>query len=583
MDNTDTAHKQLELNALIEFSQLISSKLDLTYILNNILLSNMGKMLISKGMILLRYQENEKNENTYTIAAAKGIDTKFLNTHVQIEFPKYSVFTIEDMEDDNKFIRDSGFQYFFKIYFQNKYLGTLCFGKKFNNLELSKNEVIYIETMLHISASAIENTLKFNEVNNLNQNLNHKIRQLKSLFELGKEFNSNFTDKDTIVKLLSYTLLGNFGIRDFVIFSRDKNNEFILLKENKNIELSQFSLKDIFPEENVPSDFSSTLVISNDSDIPFIKYLSEKGFELLIPTIIKNKIENIICIGKKLNMTVYSETDIEFLESIVNLSLISIQNSNLFQEYLDKQKIENELKIAREIQLALLPSRIPEVIGYDIAGLNLPALQVGGDYYDVIKLTENKTALIIADVSGKGTPASLLMANIQSAVHSYLKLYEEDTFRLDKVTEKINELIYENTASDKFITFFWGILDSEKNTFEYINAGHNPPVLLKKDELIPLNEGGFMIGIIDVGIKYEVGKVGIDKNDLIVFYTDGVTEANDSEGVEFGEKKLYDIVSANREKSSGQVLETIKNSIINFTKGTAQYDDITMIVLKRTD
>ena len=175
------------------------------------------------------------------------------------------------------------------------------------------------------------------------------------------------------------------------------------------------------------------------------------------------------------------------------------------------------------------------------------------------------------------------MANIQSAVHSYLKLYEEDTFRLDKVTEKINELIYENTASDKFITFFWGILDSEKNTFEYINAGHNPPVLLKKDELIPLNEGGFMIGIIDVGIKYEVGKVGIDKDDLIVFYTDGVTEANDSEGVEFGEKKLYDIVSANREKSSGQVLETIKNSIINFTKGTAQYDDITMIVLKRTD
>ena len=201
MDNTDTVHKQLELNALIEFAQLISSKLDLKYILNNILLSNMGKMLISKGMILLKSDDN--NENIYSIAAAKGIDQKYLNTDLSVIFPKYSVFNLEDMEDQNDFIKNCGFQYFFKIYFQNKYLGILCFGKKFNNLDLNKNEIIYIETMLHISASAIENTIKFNEVNTLNLNLNNKIRQLKSLCELGKEFNSNFTNKDTIIKLLS--------------------------------------------------------------------------------------------------------------------------------------------------------------------------------------------------------------------------------------------------------------------------------------------------------------------------------------------------------------------------------------------
>ncbi|MBK7254997.1 MAG: PP2C family protein-serine/threonine phosphatase [Ignavibacteria bacterium] len=579
MDNTDTVHKQLELNALIEFAQLISSKLDLKYILNNILLSNMGKMLISKGMILLKSDDN--NENIYSIAAAKGIDQKYLNTDLSVIFPKYSVFNLEDMEDQNDFIKNCGFQYFFKIYFQNKYLGILCFGKKFNNLDLNKNEIIYIETMLHISASAIENTIKFNEVNTLNLNLNNKIRQLKSLFELGKEFNSNFTNKDTIIKLLSYTLLGNFGIKDFIIFSRDKNDKFYLLKENKNIDLSQLSLNDVISDDNVKTDFKSTILIDKDSDIPFISYLYERGFELLIPTIIKNKIENLICLGKKLNRTAYSATDIEFLESIINLSLISIQNSNLFQEYVDKLKIENELKIAREIQLAMLPSKIPEVNGYDITGMNLPALQVGGDYYDVIKLTETKTALIIADVSGKGTPASLLMANIQSAVHSYLKLYEEGSFSLVKVTEKINELIYENTASDKFITFFWGILDSENNTFEYINAGHNPPVLLKKDKLIMLNEGGFMIGIIDVGINYEVGKVGIDKDDVIVFYTDGVTEANDSEGMEFGEKRLYDIIIKYKNNSSVMILEEIKHSIKDFTKDTAQYDDITMIVLKK--
>lgn len=579
MDNFDPAQKQLELNSLIEFSQLISSKLDLKYILNNILLSIMGKMLISKGMVLLKADED--NENIYSIESIKGIDSKHLNILIEVNFPKVPVFAIEDVHDSNEFIKNSGLQYFFKIYFQNKYLGLLSFGRKLNNTTLGKNEIVFIETMLNISASAIENTIKFNEVTKLNSTLNNKIHQLKSLFELGKEFNSNFVNKENIIKLLSYTLLGNFGIKDFVIISRDRNGEFYLLKDNKNLDLSSFNLKELFPQGKILEEFKSTLRVTNNSSLPFIKYLSENGFELLIPTVIKNEIDNIICLGKKLNKTPYTEADIEFLESIVNLSLISIQNSLLFQEYLNKQKIENELKIAREIQLALLPSKIPEIKNYDIAGMNLPALQVGGDYYDIIKLTETKLAIVIADVSGKGTPASLLMANIQSAVHSYLKLYDEASFDLAKVTEKINELIYENTSPEKFITFFWGILDSENNTFEYINAGHNPPLLLKQDEILNLSEGGFIIGILDSGINYEVGKIKLDKDDLIVFYTDGVTEANNKNEDEFGEERLTNVLKKNKDKSSEDILNQIKASIVEFTRDTSQYDDITLIVLKK--
>lgn len=579
MDNTNPAHKQLELNSLIEFSQLISSKLDLKYILNNILLSIMGKMLISKGMVLLSSEDN--GPDNYIVESAKGIDAKFLNTGIKVEFPKIPVFTSDDFIVNNDFLESNGFRNFFKIYFQNKYLGILCLGKKLNNSELAKSEIVFIETMLNISASAIENTLKFNEVSSLNSSLNNKIRQLKSLFELGKEFNSNFTDKETIVKLLSYTLLGNFGVRDFVIISKNKEGDFYLLKDNKNLDLDSLCLNEYFPKEHVSDELRTTIRVRRGTSMPFIECLAEKEFELLIPAVINNKVENLICLGKKLDKTPYSETDIEFLESIVNLSLISIQNSDLFKEFLDKQKIENELKIAREIQIALLPSAVPQVTDYDIAGMNLPALQVGGDYYDVIKLTESKTAVVIADVSGKGTPASLLMANIQSAVHSYLKLYEEDSFNLSKVTEKINELIYENTASDKFITFFWGILDSVKNTFEFINAGHNPPFLLKNNELIQLSEGGFMIGILNTGINYEVGKVILDKNDVIVFYTDGVTEANNIDGSEFGENRVCEILKTYKSSSAEKIIDELKNAITEFTKDTAQYDDITMIVLKK--
>ncbi|HQY21248.1 MAG TPA: PP2C family protein-serine/threonine phosphatase [Ignavibacteria bacterium] len=579
MENNDPAKKQLVLNSLIEFSQLITSKLDLNYILNNILLSVMGKMLISKGVVLLK---TEGTDNIYKVKAAKGINLSLIDTFIEAKFPKLSVFSFNEIPENDVFVNEHKFEYYFKIYFQNKYLGILCLGKKLNTSDLSNNDIIFIETMLNISASAIENTIKFEEVSNLNNSLNNKVRQLNSLFELGKEFNSSFIDKENIIKLLNFSLLGNFGIKDFVILSRDNKDKFVIVKDNKNLEIEKFDLYNLLSGDDIPKILKKTIVINEDSTIPFIKYLFEKDFELFIPTIINNKIDSIICLGKKLNKKPFSEEDIEFLESIMNLSLISIHNYFLFQEYLSKQKIDSELIIAREIQEALLPDKIPEIENYEIAGMNDPALQIGGDYFDFIKIAEDKLVIVIADVSGKGTPASLLMASIQSAVHSYLKLYEEGNFDFAKVTEKINELIYENTSSEKFITFFWGILDSKENTFEYINAGHNPPQMLKGNKFIELTEGGFIIGILDIPMNYEIGKVEMGKDDIIVFYTDGVTEALNIKDEEYGETNLKKVILNEKNNSPAVILDSIKNSVLEFSKNMPQYDDITLIVLKKT-
>jgi len=579
MENNDPAKKQLVLNSLIEFSQLITSKLDLNYILNNILLSVMGKMLISKGVVLLK---TEGTDNIYKVKAAKGINLSLIDTFIEAKFPKLSVFSFNEIPENDVFVNEHKFEYYFKIYFQNKYLGILCLGKKLNTSDLSNNDIIFIETMLNISASAIENTIKFEEVSNLNNSLNNKVRQLNSLFELGKEFNSSFIDKENIIKLLNFSLLGNFGIKDFVILSRDNKDKFVIVKDNKNLEIEKFDLYNLLSGDDIPKILKKTIVINEDSTIPFIKYLFEKDFELFIPTIINNKIDSIICLGKKLNKKPFSEEDIEFLESIMNLSLISIHNYFLFQEYLSKQKIDSELIIAREIQEALLPDKIPEIENYEIAGMNNPALQIGGDYFDFIKISEDKLVIVIADVSGKGTPASLLMASIQSAVHSYLKLYEEGNFDFAKVTEKINELIYENTSSEKFITFFWGILDSKENTFEYINAGHNPPQMLKGNKFIELTEGGFIIGILDIPMNYEIGKVEMGKDDIIVFYTDGVTEALNIKDEEYGETNLKNVILYEKNNSPAVILDSIKNSVLEFSKNMPQYDDITLIVLKKT-
>ena len=153
--------------------------------------------------------------------------------------------------------------------------------------------------------------------------------------------------------------------------------------------------------------------------------------------------------------------------------------------------MEEELEIAREIQLNLLPSSIPKFNSFDIAGDNISSKQVGGDYYDIIKLDENNFYIAIADVSGKGVPAALLMANIQA----FLKIICKQGMKIDEATGLINDLITENTSDGRFITFFWGIFDELNKNLTYVNAGHNPPLLIRDGKIIKLDKGGIILGV----------------------------------------------------------------------------------------
>ncbi len=573
MENSYPTKKQLELNSLIEFSQLINSNLNLDFIFGNILLSIMGKMMITKGLFLVN--NFSKGENSYTINTLKGLSQNYKNREIEFEFPRLSIFSSADFKDKDNFFTKNNLDFFFKIFFSDKSLGVLCLGKKINKELITKEETIFIETMLNISAPAIENSLKFNEIKSLNDELNTQVNQLKSLFELSKELNTNFQDREMIIKLLNYTLLGNFGVKELLIFSKFRSDKFYLLNRKKDLSIDDEFI-DSLEKINKP------VLIKEYSENYAVNFLNKKNYRLLFPIKNNGKIESIVCLGSKLNKKDFTEEDLQFLESILNLSVISLDNTVLFNEYIEKQKIENELKIAREMQIALLPKELPEISNYSISAVNIPALHVGGDYYDIIKLSDSKYAFAIADVSGKGTPASLLMSNIQSAIHSFLKLYEENTFDLSDVTEKINELIYENTTIEKFITFFWGILDCEKHSFTYINAGHNPPLHISDNNVTLLDKGGLMLGVMGKEVRYESEQIYFDENDILIFYTDGVTEAVNHLNEEFGEERLTRTALYNFRKSPSEILNIIIKDIESFAKGLSQHDDITLIILKKS-
>ncbi len=575
------SNKQLELNSLIEFSQLINSNLNLDFILGNILLSIMGKMLITKGMFLVNV--NDK----YLVKSIKGLPKELLNKQIIFEIPKIPYFQLNDIESGREGVQELGINFFFKIYFSNKLLGILGLGKKHNDSDFSNSEIIFIETLLNISATSIENTLKFEEINELNKKLDLQIQQMTSLFEMSKEFNTNFSDTEKIIKLLSYTLLGNYGIQDLIIFTKFNSEHFNILNKKNIPELKNIDL-------NILEEIKSPLIIEHESKNKFLDFLKKNNFKLLIPILNKsNDVESVVCLGDRMNKMPYAKNDIAFLSSLVNISAISLDNTMLFNEYLEKQKMENEINLAKDIQELLLPQSIPNIEGYEIAGKNKPALDVGGDYFDIIKIDEHKTALIIADVSGKGLPASLLMSNIQSAIHSFFKLNGQNSFDIAEITGKLNSLIYENTSSEKFITFFWGIINNIDNTFLYSNAGHNPPLLFRKSLLnkesaknqkvkvfTTLNEGGLMLGIID-NFQYESGKINLEKDDSIILYTDGITEAQNPDDDEFGEDKLKEILKNNINVSGKEIIDIILKEIDVFAGSNRQYDDETLIIIER--
>ena len=235
---------------------------------------------------------------------------------------------------------------------------------------------------------------------------------------------------------------------------------------------------------------------------------------------------------------------------------------------------EQALEEARQIQQGLLPTEIPQIPGYEISGAWKPARLVGGDYFDVLDFGQDRMGLCIADVAGKGMPAALLMSNLQAAIRSLATESE----RPEELCARLNQLVCSNTAPDKFITLFYGLVDAPNRKLVYSNAGHNSPILLRRDgSSSRLPEGGAALGIFPEW-RYEAGEVQLYAGDLLVLFTDGVTEAMTSQGEEFGEERLLALMTAGPELGAAELQQKILQAVTEFSAGDLQ-DDATLIVV----
>ncbi len=245
----------------------------------------------------------------------------------------------------------------------------------------------------------------------------------------------------------------------------------------------------------------------------------------------------------------------------------------------ERSMLEHEMNIARRIQTELLPKQFPNPPGWDIFGFSVPAKQVGGDCYDVIELDDGRLAITIGDVSGKGAPAAILMANVQAAVRALA----ESGVPASQLVGRVNTLVHSYTEDSVFVTFFYAVLDTRTQEVTYVNAGHNPPCVLRAGGRREyLDKGGLVVGAMP-GIDYEQGTVRLSTGDDLVLYTDGVTEAMNGDEEMFGEERLEELLVAHRHKSARDIEEHVYTEIRDFAAGAAQADDLTMVVVKRFD
>ena len=308
--------------------------------------------------------------------------------------------------------------------------------------------------------------------------------------------------------------------------------------------------------------------------------LDTLGTELLLPLAGRDRLLGFISLGAKRSEEPYTPSDLRLLQSVSTQAGLALEISalvhSLASEAARRERIDREIEIAREVQERLFPQQLPTLPGHSIHGACRPAQGVGGDYYDVLSLHDGSLGLAIGDVSGKGISAALLMASLRASLRGMTMDGPAD---LALLMSRVNRLVYESSATNRYATFFFAIYEPLQRLLRYVNAGHNPPYVLRNNEVHPLDGGGPVIGLLPDAL-YEECRLLLEPGDLLLAYTDGISEALNLQDQEWGEERMVAAARARLPENAGTILRHIVNEADRFAATAPQHDDMTLLLMK---
>lgn len=511
------------------------------------ILSIMGKLKLNKvaGFIF----SGDKFKQVYSNGIK--IDNEFsLNRfEVPLKLVRLKPRTIEKFPQKlQRFIKKNSFDYILPINWippqkkQNNYALGVIFIKA-GRKNFTKVELDYINFVLNFTAISLKNILSLAELKKNVYNLTILNEFMLSVLLKKSE--------EEIFNSLVLILMGHFRIK----------NVGIVKVENGMIKTFSLPQNQTFPTKSI----KKILKLKTSTISP--SKINIKNFSLaIVQSSVDGERNYVLLIGGK-GKKQFKTEEIDLIRSFLASSINAVENLKMLS-------LEYDMKLAYEIQKNLLPTTLPKDERIDIYAVTIPSKLVSGDYYDVIKINNDEFIIVIADVCGKGVSASLLMSNLQASLKSIL-LFTDD---LKKVVNLLNKIVLLNTPIEQFITFFICKLNLKNFVLEYVNAGHNPPVLLSGDKVKFLEEGGTVLGVFES--KYKSEKVKINPGDLLFLYTDGVTEAVNMSGVELGIDKIIKVIKAHRTLSANKIIDEINKLISNYAYSIEQLDDITMVIVK---
>ncbi|KPL00992.1 MAG: hypothetical protein AMJ91_02270 [candidate division Zixibacteria bacterium SM23_73_3] len=454
---------------------------------------------------------------------------------------------------------------------REKLIGVVTAFNKLNGKEFDQEDLNIFSSLADQIAIALDNSFLFSKAQK-------KTLETETLLEVEKSLSSSL-NLNELLDLILDSLLKVVKYDAVAIFLIDQKKQEIdhikargfdpALEPDLQLKIGQGLAGWAAKTEK------SLIVPEVKHDPRYIEARVETQSAMAVPIVSQKRMIGVFSLEND-EPNAYSQDDLELLEAFASLAAISLERARQHEEILEKRKLEEELFIAKKIQQSFLPREKPQLYGFDISGINIPSEEVGGDYYDFIPIIENQIGIAIGDVSGKGIPAALIMAYFRASLIAEIR----NNYAIRSIMFKVNNLLFESTASDIYVTAVYGVLDTKNRILTFANAGHNAPILrYANGEMEYLTEGGVALGMFE-NLKYEERPLGLNPGDIVVFYTDGVTEAKNEKEEEFGTKRLKQVINDSYQLSAFEIQENIYKAVKDFMDSLPQADDLTMIVVK---
>jgi len=417
-----------------------------------------------------------------------------------------------------------------------------------------------------------------------NKRLRNAIAELSILNDIATTISST-QPVDLIVDLIVKKCVKHLNVEQGVVM--------LLNEEDKDKPLHTMIREQQSSSDLLPYRFDAQLtgwMLKNQSPLLVNKLKEDERFKdlieattpieslLSVPLNIKSKMIGVLTVFNKRAKENFTPSDQKLLSIIASQSAQIIENARLLEEERNLRMMQEEMRLAKITQKNLLPKELPYLKGYQISVITLSAKEVGGDYYDFIQIDNNHFAFCLGDVTGKGMSAAMLMANMQAALRSQLLNGCSCT---DSLVNS-NNLLCVSTEPTKFVTLFLGILNSDTNEICFSNAGHDPPFHFTKNGLTILQTGGMLLGAFPDS-QYEQGKIIMEPGNLLILFSDGITEAMNENNKEFGEEKLLAVIEPNKDADPELLIDKIISEVEKHSGSTPQSDDMTLMVIKRNN